>query len=270
MIEMYVSKNTRLPETQQIMDKLDIKIKESINNINNLTLEEVVDILYNIRDYESYLQPSMLYNPHNSTSIQKRKVVSRIKELEPSIYRQDLVISGEEKINGYELYHIEKSLFFYTKFQKYLALWNNDEVNKKVKDQISVCKTILHSLPDDIINIICDYSYTTEMTKEEFLEQYEDKACSDWSKMDEHGTSYGGFWWFPEGSYEYENAYKLSREKSGLCLWSLPYPKRFLLETIDIGCLNRMESVRYSNFVCEWMKRKIEQMNIYQKQDLMA
>jgi hypothetical protein len=40
----------------------------------------------------------------------------------------------------------------------------------------------------------------------------------------------------------------------GLC--ELPYPRELIKRTIDLGCGNRNESVRYSNFICEWVKRK--------------
>jgi len=38
-------------------------------------------------------------------------------------------------------------------------------------------------------------------------------------------------------------------------LLELPYPRKHIKASIDHGCSNRMESVRYSNFFCEWIKR---------------
>lgn len=91
---------------------------------------------------------------------------------------------------------------------------------------------------------------------EEFLQWLDDNCCSDWAKQDRDGECYGGFWQYPEGSYEKENAYTLSREDNFKGLCELPYPRELIKETIKMGCSNRQESVRYSNFICEWIKRK--------------
>ena len=66
---------------------------------------------------------------------------------------------------------------------------------------------------------------------------------------------------FPENTYEYNHAYELSQEKNFKCLCYLPYPREVIKQTIDLGCKNRQESVRYSNYLCEWVKRKIKFMN---------
>ena len=74
--------------------------------------------------------------------------------------------------------------------------------------------------------------------------------------MDRNGTPYGGFWDYPKDSDEYLNAYNLTREDNFRGLCELPYPRRVMLQVINIGCHTRMESVRYTNSLCEWIKRK--------------
>ncbi len=106
------------------------------------------------------------------------------------------------------------------------------------------------------------YYYITIWSKKEnsmTFEEFEKLCdfCSDWKKMDEHGECFGGFWNYPEGSYERENAGKLSYQKNIKCLWNLPWPKHFIIYTVKRGCNDRMESVRYSNEFCEMMYRSI-------------
>ena len=99
-------------------------------------------------------------------------------------------------------------------------------------------------------------------TFEEFYKIYSETACAIWYKIDRHGETFGGFWKYPEGSKERENAFELSREDNGKGLYELPYPKEVILETIIMGCGNSRECVRYSNFICEWVKRKIVRINL--------
>lgn len=44
------------------------------------------------------------------------------------------------------------------------------------------------------------------------------------------------------------------------CLWNLPYNKHLILKTVEIGYINGMLSVRYSNFICEYLIRKKSQI----------
>lgn len=125
----------------------------------------------------------------------------------------------------------------------------------------------LHDIKEDVNNQMLFYSHFQEleilyntpntMTKEEFMDKYYGVACSDWSKQDECGECYGGFWKYPEDSYEYKNAWDLSRTANGEALYKLPYSHALIFETIELGCANRQESVRYSNSFCEYVKRKL-------------
>lgn len=99
-----------------------------------------------------------------------------------------------------------------------------------------------------------------QLSREELLEWLEDNCCSDWSRMDVQGESYGGFWRYPEDSPEYANAGDLSRATNLQALCSLPYPARAIMLAVDVGCGNRQESVPYTVLCCEWFQRKLAQM----------
>ena len=139
---------------------------------------------------------------------------------------QPLRMSSEEKVNGYALYAMEYLRPFTRRyFGELVTMWKEDA-----------------------------------WTEQELRDKFNVYACSDWSKMDDHGECFGGFWREPEGSYERKNASRLSHAHNLDALCSLPFPHRVKWETVDIGCRNRFESVRYTNFLCTWLQRKMEQM----------
>jgi hypothetical protein len=113
-------------------------------------------------------------------------------------------------------------------------------------------------------DLIDDWNDKTEMSYDEFKEKYDDVACSDWAKMDRHGKCFVGFYDYPEGSYERENAFTLTREDNCKALYELPYPRHLIFITINIGCNLRLECVKFTNFLCEWMKRRIKQNYMYE------
>jgi hypothetical protein len=84
-----------------------------------------------------------------------------------------------------------------------------------------------------------------------------DVLCSDWNKMDENGESFGGFWKYPEGSEERENAYTLQGEANQKALLALPFPYRLIRWTIEFGCPRRCESVKFTRECCQWVHEKI-------------
>jgi hypothetical protein len=149
-----------------------------------------------------------------------------MKKISTSGFYKELKLSKNDTINGYQLYDIDKTIMTEGMFLENLELWNSKEQ------------------PDH----------------NEFIKEYDETACADWSKIDEYGESFKGAWEEPEGSDERENAWNITRKQNGETLWKLPYPKKFILETIQMGCNNRRECVRYSNFICHWMKCKLQQM----------
>jgi hypothetical protein len=156
----------------------------------------------------------------------KERVVHRIVQLESPLFWQDLSMTETEVVNGYALFKCKEPVMFQYHFNENVKYWKETE---------------------------------QPMSLDEFLQLYNDTACTDWNKKDAHGESFGGFWKYPEGSPEKEKAYDLTRDANGRALWRLPFPKRFLIKSIDIGCETRMESVRYSNFLGVWMERKMVQ-----------
>lgn len=144
-------------------------------------------------------------------------------------YSLELCMNESEVINGYKLYNVNgEPIMNRCLYEECIALWKNNK----------------------------------QYTQEEFTDLYDSTACTDWAKMNDHGESFGGYWKYPDGSPEKLDAWNLTRTANGIALWNLPYPKEFVLMTIKLGCGNRRESVRYSNFLCEWLKRKLEQMSI--------
>ena len=153
------------------------------------------------------------------------QISKKILKLNPN-FELDVNMTENEIINNYLLYDCQKNLFNFSDFQKF----------KKI------------------------YEENTPITFEEFTNIYEETACSEWSRQDENGESFVGFWNAPEGSYERKNAWKLTRDKNCKSLYDLPYPKLLIIESIKFGCNERLECVRYSNFFCEFVKRKVEIM----------
>ncbi len=94
-------------------------------------------------------------------------------------------------------------------------------------------------------------------TFREFWQAFDETCCSDWSKQTPDGESFKGFYSSVNLAVK-DNAYYLTRFTNAMRMWHLPFPKSLLLFTIRLGCPIRMESVRFSNFVCVLYYRKKE------------
>lgn len=83
---------------------------------------------------------------------------------------------------------------------------------------------------------------------EEFLNKYENTACTDWAKMDEHGNDFAGYWKYPDGSNEKENAWRLTYEANCKELYKLVTERNFfpncIFLIIEHLCNFRCESVK--------------------------
>lgn len=156
------------------------------------------------------------------------ELLKRFSETNYNTDEAKVVMSEDENVNGYKLYNThKKDIFTEDMFMEYLEMWDDNK----------------------------------EMTLREFNKKFDDVSCSEWSKMDRHGECFGGYWKYPEGTYERKNAFSLCREDNMNGLYELPYPKEFVLMTVSMGCNTRLESVRYSNAVCEWYRRKRSLLN---------
>lgn len=143
-------------------------------------------------------------------------VMKRIDSLTPVWYEKEIILFCEDVVNGHPLFDFANPL--YSTYKR-------------------LCQ-------------LCDEK--ADLGYEEFNEQYEKVACREWGKMDANGDHYCNVFW----RKGYENAWELTNSRNRELLWKLPFNKRFLLETVRLGCNNGMECVRYSNCYGVWLERK--------------
>ena len=120
------------------------------------------------------------------------------------------------------------------------------------------CNIMTFSLFHELESLLASTKF---WTKQEWHEAMSDTCCTDWHKMDEQGESYGGAYPEDKGSFAYDNAWDVCFYRNRASLGKLPFAKDALLKTIQVGCANRQECVRYSNFICSWVQRKQTAMN---------
>ena len=149
-----------------------------------------------------------------------KSIKSRIDYLTPTWYfYMANPITGNEVINGYRMYEGNSFTFRYVDFKILDEAWD---------------------LPD--------------ISRQEFYLRFDATACVAWNLHDKNGIYSGGFYRCKEGTYEKQEAFTLTRNDNCEGLWKLPYPKLFILESIRLLCsTNGVESVRYCNFVGEWV-----------------
>lgn len=109
------------------------------------------------------------------------------------------------------------------------------------------------------------------MDETTFKSKCKKEMCPGWHRKDIYGGVSKGYWDYQEGTYEHREAYTLSKEYAIYRLSVLPYPRKVILKTIEIGCRNRLESVIFSNFLCDWVFREYKQIRgkelpLYQQQ----
>jgi hypothetical protein len=202
------------------------KILDNFNNIiKNGNLEDT-DCLYKSIDmlYEANDGDRGFGVIHDVFSKDIEYMMDIIEQVEKNLgypYHKDFVKFDEEEINGYKMYKIEKNLMDRLLFKSLSALYDDDT-----------------------------------MTDEEFGIWFFSNICSEWGKQQPNGEFFGGFY----DDETCENAWDLTRQQNLDELIKLPYSRKLICKTIKIGCNNRMESVRYTNFMCEWIKRKKKSM----------
>ena len=206
-------------------------IIDDVLNCENITdIEEIFRLKEKVIDMQDYY-----YFKTRNFLVSKKRVYDnyinllnvRIKELYPLYYQCEINFDENELINGYKKPHKINAIIEFDWYIKLKNIWENK----------------------------------TEMNFRKFLKKFENKTSnSSWYNMDLHGNSYGSYWKYPSESYEYKNASSLCYKENCQALFELPYPKKFILHTIRIGQNNYCESVAFSNYFCEWMKRKNEQM----------
>jgi len=213
-------------------------ICQRFRNLSSLDLDQVAKLEKDFIEYTEYYQETLrehgifvIQKPNPLFSRNFEMLQKREEELyaetnpEAKIYRDNkLIFQDDEEINGYKLWKLKGEPI----------------------------------LTFDYFKDICDEWDKEDMSEQEFEEWLDKNLCTDWAKMDRNGKSFAGFWRYPKESDEYANAYHLTLEDNIQGLRELPYPRNVIVMTIELGCSNRYECVRYSNFICEWVKRKKE------------
>jgi hypothetical protein len=216
-------------------------IKKDMANIDSLSIDEL-DKLYNkyIDLHNEYIRcshPSIdldlgVYGIQKTSPYKEiyRIFMNKIENYYPE-YKEPIILKETEETNGYRLYDCENNIF-------------------------NVC---------DFLYLKKIYENNKPMSWEVFQSKYEVDACSDWAKMDDNGECFAGFWQSEDPEIK-SNAYQLSYDSNCKKLYELPFGPEIKLWSIRFGCPRRQESVRWSNFWCEWIKRKILQTDNHIKQ----
>lgn len=217
-------------EAQRILPELGIQIKDCVARVGTITdyrvLKECLDRIDrcdHIRRHGRTEVIPLLLRLLIPVDPDRKAIVDRIRALESPKYQNPLVMTNLEEVNGYALYPCVGPIMDEKEYKEYTRFWTEPQ---------------------------------EALTLDEFLVLYHGTICYDWGKMDTHGRSFGGFWDYPDGSPEKEHALSLTMDANGRALWKLPFPKRFLIKSIDLG----EECVRYANFLAVWMERKMIQM----------
>lgn len=212
-------------------------IKKIAMHTNIESKEDIEKSIITIKKLkEDYLNVCRSYEKNFPDQIIKN-LEKELDKFAPEWFKLPLKISCEESVNGYLLYDVDENkelVFTYKLFKELVKLYNEKNT----------------------------------LTKTEFYERFDEETCSDWSKQDQYGNCFEGFWSYDPKSYQKDNAYTLSRIVNCEALLNLPYSHELIFKTIEIGCCNRMESVRYTNFICEYIKRKLKIKERYEEQNL--
>lgn len=227
----FPSRNSRpLPVINYNLIDLDI---ESIDTLNVDKLLSMYDKYVNL--HEQYIAQAYdrctldagvygipKFSPYESVCT---TISNKIEKFYPK-YKEIILFSNTDYANGYQLYSCNSNIFDVSSFLFLKELYEDDK----------------------------------NMSYDEFKAEFDDTVCSDWAKMDEHGECFGGFWQSDDPEIK-ENAYNLSHENNCRKLYELPFSSKIKFWSVKFGCSRRQESVRWTNFWCEWIKRKILQMS---------
>jgi hypothetical protein len=226
--------------TEKHTNTMDVKISFSYTDVTNamtsrelaeMSVQSLRDFLQHVYKEEtaairdlSLLAPFFFKTKFQAASEKLNREIAQ--RTDPLFEDIEISMEASERANGFQLYRANGHMMTFDLYEELMLL----------------------STP------------TKSWTFDDFKEAMEHVCCSDWYKMDAHGEPYGGFWQFPEGSFERKNAWKLSWEENCKAMYALPFSKDALLKTVQVGCASRLESVRYSNFLCTWVERKAHKM----------
>ena len=175
-------------------------IKKGLAKLNTMTYKELVEFKEEFTQFQSRVMAENktmydagAYGPPKPMFKYMEQLDELIQEKSNSNYylpEKTIHTEANEEVNGYKLYKAEE-IMKEDVFVELSKIWNDGDGEYSDKDK--------------------------------FMEVYDEKACNEWAKQDEYGESFGGYWKFPEGTNERENAYSLTRKKNGECLINLPY-----------------------------------------------
>jgi hypothetical protein len=237
----FINSDTRLAFARGTIEQYQELLKKNVDLADDLisnvqdTLKDNIRVLEKIRELENellqYSGAAHMYPLPQPLNNHKQYIQDNMDKYLPEWYK--LPIEMPNKVNGYKRFRYNKSSSSWISFEYFLEL------------------EILYNEPNT-------------MTEKEFLEKYDTTACHDWSKQNAHGVCFGGYWKYPEHTPEYKNAGTLTREANGKALYKLPYSHALIFETIRYGCSTRYESVRYTSFMCEYVKLTIHNKKIFE------
>lgn len=217
-----------------LMTQYNVTFLNDPNNTEKVKqLSKLKEQAFDLRDkYFRHMGIMMYIIPVHTSVVFNEEITNiskKIGEITPQNYKYSQVIfKDNEIVNGYEINDRWKKLYIdYDVFLSFKEIWYDN----------------------------------TSMNYEEFQEEFSNNSCSEWAKIDKYGDYNAGYRNYPEDSYEYQNAWDLTLRDNIMALYNLPYPHKFILHTVSVCCNNHQESVAYSNFLCEWMVRKIYLMN---------
>jgi len=180
-LDFWFNRHNHKPvEVNQITLWLLQSLIELANDINRLCeLQKSISEYHHsyVRQNYNWLSLDCGRSYHSPYSILLNDITEKIEKLD-IVFSEKIIMSHDEIVNGYHLYDCNINICAYGDFVNYKKMYQENK----------------------------------EMSFEEFHEKFDDMACSDWSKMDDHGECFGGFWQAAEGTYEREHAYELSRE----------------------------------------------------------
>jgi len=209
------------------------EICEKLSNINTMDLESVRIFSDEFNVFQEYysramgLNRMMTWPQHHvfsadldAIAARKQKLLMESDPIAFKFYTETITTSSTEEVNGYQLYDCIEPFMTYDCYLHHLE--------ERLK-------------PQD--------------TDDEFSEWLDENCCSDWAKQDRNGECYAGAWQAEEGTYEKENAWYITKDDNMEGLMELPFPRSLIKWSITLGCSNRHESVRYSNFIGVWFER---------------
>ncbi len=157
----------------------------------------------------------------------------------------------DETVNGYRLWTVYPHLELVSPawYKALKDIWRAELAadTRFVVELLRLFPSSKASKAAEMVSVIREYAGPL-MDKDAFLEYYGTQACDNWRDMNTNG----------ELLFHPPHTIGRTFQKNGEALYALPFPKRFLLATIEIGCRNGRESVRYSNFLGVWMTRRMK------------